>query len=593
MEAAFHQTELAGREIGRSFPIELLVRAAGPLNYGVDPRTGLEFGAMVVEARSRYARDPGLFGSLIREWLLDNPHRLLHVARPSADIAARKESSFRAAMAERRARLGPAQLERIAAEAKELEEDQEKDDSPESLALLPRLDISQVPRKAFVIPTVRRQVAGTTVLEHEFFSNGVAYLDLAFDVSDLADEETLWLPLLAKATTGMGAAGLDYAAMATRIAASTGGISLQFLAGGRLGGSDVFQRFAFRGKALGSKLPELASIFRDILTLGDLGDLKRLADLVHESRNRLFQRVVQAGSQFARNRAAASLGLSFRRREQWEGVSQLRFLSELARKADGEIGVVASRLSALRAKVFTRDRLLINATGDPELLEALRPEAEALAAALPPGRPGEAASPGTAVAASIGVAIAARVNYVAKVLPVPGIRRAEAGALAMLSGILSQDYLYEKLRVRGGAYGGSAYYSSLDGLLSMLSYRDPGLAETLEVYERAPEFFRSEAFDEKMLEGIRVGLIGDGTIRSPAEAGSTALLYALHGLTDEDKQAQRDRLFEVTVRDIRETALPLFEAGLELASQAALGSREALEAANAKLDRKLAIEGLD
>ncbi len=524
VEAAFHQIELAGREIGRSFPVELLVRAAGPLNYGVDPKTGLEFGALVEGARSRYASDHGLFGSLIREWLFDNQHRLLHSARPSSDVAARREAAFRRAMAERMAGMGERELEKIALEAAELKEDQEKDDPPEALALLPALDISQVPRRAFIVPTVERLSSGTVSLEHEFFSNGVAYLDLAFDVSDLSDEEFIWLPFLAKAMSGMGAAGLDYAAMATRIAGATGGIYYQYHAGRRLRGSGVFQRLAFSGKALGRKLPELASIFRDILTEGDLGDPKRLGDLAHETHNRLFQRVVQSGNQFARTRAAASMGLPFLRREQWEGVSQLRFLAALAKRAVAEPAALTSALAVLRAKVFTRDRLLMNATGDPDLLETLRPHADSIAAALPPGPTGEPLPSGGTGSASIGVAIAARVNYVAKVLPVPRLLSPEAGSLAMLCGVLSRDYLYEKLRVQGGAYGGSSHYNSLDGLLSMMSYRDPKLSETMEVYERAPEFFRSEAFDEKLLEGIRVGLIGDGAIRSPAEAGSASLL---------------------------------------------------------------------
>ena len=287
------------------------------------------------------------------------------------------------------------------------------------------------------------------------------------------------------------------------------------------------------------------------------------------------------------------MGLPFLRREQWEGVSQLRFMAALARQVEAEPVAIASALAALRAKVFTRDRVLMNATGDPELLEALRPHAESIAAALPPGRPGAAFASGPAGAASIGVAIAARVNYVAEALAVPRLLSPEAGSLAMLCGVMSQEYLYEKVRVQGGAYGGSSSYSSLDGLLSMTSYRDPRLSETMGVFERAPEFFRSEAFGEDTLEGIRVGLIGDGAIRSPADAGAASLQYHLHGLQDEDRQAHRDRLFAVTAEEIRKEALPVFEAALKQASRAALGSREALEAANARLARPLAIETLE
>jgi presequence protease len=595
VEAAFHQIELEGREIKRSYPIELLVRAAGPLNYGVDPKTGLELGALMDRARSRYASDPGVFGRLIKEWLLGNTHRLLLVARPSAEMAARQEAALREAMAARKARMGSEELATIAREARELKEAQERPDPPETLALLPRLDLADVPRRVFVVPVARREAAGRSYLEHEFFSNGLGYLDLAFDVSDLSAEESIWLPFLGRAVTGMGSGGLDYASMATRIAGRTGGISYQCLAGTELRGDGVYQRLSFRGKALGRNLGELASIFRDLLTEGDLGDLARLADLAHEAHNRLFQGVVGAGHVFAASRAASSLGLPFLRREQWEGVSQLRFLAALAKRADSEPAWLASKLGALRDRIFTRDRLVLGATGDPELLSALRPGAESIAAALPRGEAAapEAAAPEAALGGSTGVAIGAQVNYVAKVLPLPNLLHPDAGALELLCGILSENYLYEKLRVQGGAYGGFSSYNPRNGTLSMMSYRDPRLAETIEVFDGAPEFFRSGDFGEAMLERVRVGLIGDGAIRSAAEAGSFALVQSLSGVGDGDRQTLRDRLFSVSAKDIRDKALPLFEEALKGAPQAALGSREALDGANERLIRKLAIESLE
>ncbi len=593
VDASFHQIELAGREVGRSYPVGLLIRAAGPLNYGADPKAGLEFGALMDKARARYAKDPALFGSLIREWLLDNPHRLLHVARPSKTLAAAKEAAFKAAMADRRAAMDSAQLERIVADARELKEAQTREDSPEALASLPRLDISQVPRPAFVIPSVERQAGGRRYLEHEFFSNGLAYLDLAFDLSGLSEEECLWLPFLGRATTGMGAAGLDYAQMATRIAGKTGGIDLQFMAGRELRGGALFQRFVLRGKALGRNLTELTAILAELMTAGDLGDLSRLSDLAHEAHNRIFQRVVRSGHEFAMIRAAASLDEPFAMRERWEGVSQVRFLAGLARKAEAEPAFLATRLAALRDKIFTRGRLVLNATGDPGLLEKLRPLAQKLASALPAGEPGKAGQALPSAGASTGVAIGAGVNYVAKVLPVPKLLHPDAGALEMLSAVLSENYLYEKLRVQGGAYGGFSSYNPRSGVLAMMSYRDPHIVETLETFELAPAFLGSGAFDEAMLERLRVGTIGDGAIRSAADVGSSGLMQDFLGLKDEDRQLQRDRLFSVTAQDIRKRALPLLEEGLKASTQAVLGSREALESANEKLGRKLELEGLE
>jgi len=594
LRAAFHQIEFRGKEIVPPFPVMLLVRAASPATYGADPKSSLEFGRLIENVRARHAADPGLFSRLIREWLLQNPHRLLNVVRPSQTLSAGQEAAFRAKMAERRASLTAPDLKRIQAEARRLREAQETPDPPEALARLPRLSLADVPRRIRTVPTQRHESRGVAVLEHEVFSNGVAYVDLAFDISDLDDETTLYAPFLGQATAGLGAAGLDYAQMAARIASATGGVESELLAGRRLRDGQTFQLLTFRGKALGRNLGELTAILRDLLTASDATDHKRVRDLVLEARNSLFSQVIPSGHLFAFYRAGASLDLSRYRLEQWLGCTQVRFLSGLARRIEKEVAPLEERLVALQRRLFTRDRLLVNVTGDPALVAALRPLIEGLIAALPEGRPGRAVDAPPDCPRSVGVTIPAQVNYVGRVLSVGDLLQPAAPALEMLASLLSSDFLYQKLRVQGGAYGGFCLYSPYDGMLPLLSYRDPHLLETLDTYAQVAGFIRSDALTGDLLERSKIGAIGGfDRILSPAQQGFAALRQHLYGVSDEDRKAFRDGLFGVTVERIRLGALPLVEAALARAPKAVIASREAIEAANAKLDEPFAITTLE
>ncbi len=581
LAAALHQIEFRGKEITPPFPVMLLIRAAGPANYGTDPKAGLEFGRLIAGVRERHAKDPRLFARTVQEWLVDNPHRLLSVVAPSATLAAEREAAQKARMAERKARMSAAEVEQVREAAKRLKVAQETPDSADALATMPRLKMADVPRRLRSVPTEARQAHGVTVLEHAVFTNGVAYVDFAFDIGDLDHETAPWAPLLGGATTGLGAAGLDYAAMATRIARGTGGISSDAIAGKAVRGGPVYQRLLFRGKALAANVGEMTAILRDLLTASDTSDRKRVRDLVHEAHNGLFAQAIPRGNQFAWQRAAASIDLARYRQEQWGGATQVNFLARLGGEADARIAV---QIADLQRRVFTRGRLLVNVTGDPDLVVALRRPIDDFIAALPSLPLGKAVTAMPAVPRAVGVAIPARVNYVAQAAAVPDLLHAAAPSINVLASMLTTDYLYKRLRVQGGAYGGHAAYRYYDGLLGLGSYRDPHLAETLEVYGGIGAFVRSEGISEDLLDRSRIGAIGAfDRVLSPQEQGILALRLHLLGIRNEDCARFRDGLFDVSLARIREEALPILEAALRDAPRAVLASRQAIEEANGKL----------
>ncbi len=592
IEASLHQVAFHTREISPPFPLMVLMRANPPWYYGGDPKDGLSFSSAIERVRAAYAQDPRVFDRLIQQKLLDNPHRLTLVARPSNTLFKAWDDAAEARMTALRAKMSDDEVAAIKANTDALTLEQETPDTPEALATLPRLDPAQIPRAVRTIPTVERACGQTPIFEHEAFSNGIGYIGLTFDVRDLDEADALLLPTLGKATLGMGAAGLDYEAMARRVALRTGGLGSHTNAGRHLGDGSVFETLCVDSKVLRHNASALIDILGDLLTAPDTSDHKRLSDLLKESAARSASALIPRGHIFAYTRAAASLDHTLLRREQWEGVTQIRHLKALTREP---VDALAERLAGLQRRLFTRARLSINVAGDPDLIDTLRPLLDQLVNALPEGAAiTPAPTPAPTIARDAGIGVAGQVNYVGQVLSVPDIRHEAAPALEMLSQILSSEILYTRLRVQGGAYGGFAFYDSTSGLLPLLSYRDPNLTETFDVYAGLIDHIQALGIDDDTVNASRIGAIGaTDRILSPAQQLQAARRRRLLNLSDETRAAFRNGLLTVNADDIARLAVPLVAEALSTAPRAAVGAPERLALANEKLSGALDIITLD
>jgi Zn-dependent M16 (insulinase) family peptidase len=592
--ASLHQVELAGREITPPFPVLLLTRASRLWYHGGEPADGLRFGQQVEALRARLEREPDLLERMIREELIHNPHRLRLVASPDRTLLAEKERALSERLAALRAGMHAERVEELRARAVELRAAQEAPDTPEAIATLPKLAPADVPRAVRRVPTHIRQTGGVTVLEHPTFTNGMVYLGLAFRVDDADDDAARWLPLMGAATTGMGAAGLDYEQMARRILRHTGGVGTELYAARHLGTGAPSEWVMVDGKALGRNAGELFAILGDLVTAPDAGDTKRLRDLVREAATRAEGALVPRGSRLALLRAAEGLGRHHRRRERWSGVSQLLLLRELARGIDDGVGALGERLAGLQRRFFTRGRAVVSVCADPETLEALRPQVDALVGRLAEGEmqdsgAAEPSGPSAPDGPPTGIACATEVSFVAKAMPAVRIDDPASPAMELLTHVLSLDYFYKRLRVQGGAYGGWCSYALEDGVVAMVSYRDPQLAKTLETYAGALAWAR-EHLTDAALEACRLGVIGArDRILSPEEMMSVARRRWAIGLTDDARQAFKDGILGMPADEVRRLAFPVLEEGLGRARAAVLSSRDRLEQAGEALSAPFAI----
>ena len=293
---------------------------------------------------------------------------------------------------------------------------------------LPKLKIDDISREIETIPTERAASGGVPVLRHDLFTNGIAYLDLAFDVSDIPEELQPYLPLLGKLTTQMGAAG----------ALLRGDGKADFPADRRPRRQSRRRRNrrrqrklaedGFSVKALHRNTDEAVGIIRDILTEGDLNDDARMRELILEKKNGLHASVIPSGHIFAQMAAAATLSLPAWRTEQWHGRTQLRLIAGTADHLKDLREEIREKLARLRKIVFVRNRLLMNMTADSVGLQSLTAAADGLVAALPAGNPPTNTEMRNRRPVHIGIAIPAQVCYVAKVLAAPPLCRSAFGA---------------------------------------------------------------------------------------------------------------------------------------------------------------------
>ena len=596
IEGVLHQVEFHGREIVRDslpYGIILMGRAYHTWLYDGDPLTGMNFPRIIKEIRDKWEARPELFQDIVRTWFLDNPHRLLSVLEPSKTLQEEVEEKSKKRMTRLKASLSYEELENIHREAASLMDFQTEPDPPEALATLPKLKIGDLRRKVEIIPTEKTSINGVPAMVHDIFANGVAYLDMAFDVSDIPEDLQIYLPLLGKLMINMGAAGLTYEEMAKRIALKTGGIGCHLTAGMVTDGKGNWQKMIFRMKALHRNIVDAVRIVSDILVSGDLSDKTRLRNLLAERKNRLHASVIPSGHVFARLTAGAAFSVPAYRDEQWHGRTQLRFLNGIADQFNGGKEELQEKLARLQQMTFRKERLILNLTADAEGLAIFTEGTSELVERLATG--GTAAVPGIPEVHPIhrGIAIPAQVSYVAMVMSAPAYADSLVAPLLVAARYLSSGYLYKHIRVQGGAYGGMSQYDPVSGLFALLSYRDPHIVRTLKVYDEAVDFICQSKIAEEELEKAVIGTIGilDKPM-DPSSRGYVAMIRDFIGLTDENRRKLRDEILDTTADRFQEIASRYFISAVRSAVVAVYAAEDELCKANEALETKLEMETL-
>jgi hypothetical protein len=596
VEGILHQVEFHGKEISRgSYPygITLMGNVFQTWLYDGDPLIGLDFSRMIENIRKSWADDPRVFQKMIQKWLVDNPHRLLAVMEPDPDFSQKNDAKLRQKMAALKAGFSKEQLRQIDEQAARLKAFQSATDSPEAAATLPKLHLEDVPREVETIPTEYKTLQSVPVLEHDLFTNGIAYVDLAFDIAHVPEDLQLYLPLLGKIMTGMGAAGLTYDEMSKRIALNMGGFGYDLSAGFSADATDTWQKMIFSFKALYRTLPDAFDTVYDILCDGDLEQEARMYDLLAERKNNLQSSIVPSGHVFAKRAAGAALTLPAYRDEQWHGRTQLRFVQQQAGDFDVSKKNLREKLDQLKAIIFHKNNLTINVTAGADGFQLVDDQIESLLAKLPVGHRADRSNQPSLAPVYAGIAVPTQVSYVARAMAAPAYNDPSAALLMLASRELSNSYLYKYIRVQGGAYGGMSSFDATLGIFAFLSYRDPHIVETLNVFHEAQKYYsQNDMSDDDMEKAIISTLSALDKPLDPSGRGYVALMRHFIGVTDPMRQSFRDQIFSATPRKVRNALAGYFEKAAGTCAVAVYSAQEKLDEANKLLTDKLNLEKL-
>jgi Zn-dependent M16 (insulinase) family peptidase len=595
VQAAVHRVEFRNREIrrvGGPYALVLLRRCLRGWLHGEAPERTLEFRPWL-EALKERIRGGGYFERLIAEQLLHNPHRSTVLVEPDPDLGRREEEQERQELAHLEGELGAEGLEKLRREGERLQQFQLQPDSAEAQSTLPSLELSDVKQEVQTVPSESISWrAPAPLLFHDLFTNGIAYVDLAFDTRVLPEGFAPLLPLFSRAVCGSGLPGVPYYTVAGQLSLLTGGFGAFLSADTPVSPEGGLQQhLVFRTRVLAEKCEAALELVRRLLLEADFGDRERMKTLALEMRNDLKGSLVPSGSHFVSLRAGSRLSGALALEERWKGVSQLLWLARLCDGLEDRLSELATALEQVRERILSQEGVVVNLACSREALPRVIPALQGLLEALPrtaragpSGPPPEwlqpGAAPGGAGASSADVLLGTmNVSFVARVIPASRYGTRENAQESVLAHFLSTGYLWEQVRMKGGAYGSGASSGGLEGLFTFSSYRDPNLLQTLEAFRGGLEFAREARLSEGELEKVIIGAAGrEERPMAPREKSFVALQWELLGITEQMRRRRRREIVEVRREDMAEAAgrlLSRFEGGFT----AVLTHRQALEAA--------------
>ena len=583
VHAALNTAEFRLRESNYgSFPrgIVLMLRSLNSWLYDGDPIAPLFFQATIDNLKARLAKNERVFENLIKEYFVDNTHRATVLLRPDPDLGRRDAAEEHARLEAVRKAMTATELATVAADARALKLKQETPDTPEALATIPLLKLADLPRENRSIPLAQEELSGTKILTHDLSTNGIIYLDVGFDLHTLPAEMLPYMVLFSRALFETGTSKQDFVQLTQRIGRTTGGVRPQLLVSAIRNSSEAAAWLFVRAKVMPENSTGLLAILHDVFLEAKLDDKQRVMQLIMEEKAELEGHVVPGGSTFILYRLAGRLHETGWVNEQMKGISYLFFLRDLAARVDRDWPTVAATLEQIRGTLVNRATMICNVTADTANMRRFVPELSGLLNALPRSeathQPWKISEGPRAEA----LTIPAKVNYVAKGDDLIRLGYMPNGATSVIENHLRATWLWEKVRVQGGAYGGFCSVDPRSGVFAFLSYRDPNLLSTLDIYDETSRVLRETQLSEAELTRSIIGTIGeiDG-YQLPDAKGYSSMVRYLVGESEAIRQQRREEVLATTQRDFRafSDVLNKVAAGGRVV---VLGSPQAIEAAS-------------
>ena len=522
--------------------------------------------------------DTGYFEDLVQKYFLDNPHAALVAAVPKKGLAAERDEALRQKLAAYKASLSEDQKRELMERTKRLREYQDAPTAKEDLAKLPMLKRGDLKKKAAPLCNQVVMAQETVIVHHLMYANGIDYLTFLFDIRDWKPEELAYLGILKNVLGYVDTEQHDYAALANEINQKTGGIGSSIGIYPHVKERDAIGLFyEVRVKTLAEGLADAMRLTKELLLTSKLTDEKRLYEILGELKSRLALAVSSYGHIVASTRATSYFSRAGYYQDALGGIAGYRVIADYEEHFEEKKAELIEKLQEMVRRIFTRDRLMVSVTCEEKDFADVAHAVEELRAELyEPQADGIGALPEVSYEIrNEGFMDASQVQYVARAGNYAAHGYAYHGALRILKVIMGYEYLWSNVRVKGGAYGCMNQYLR-NGDVYFVSYRDPNLAATNEVYEKIPDYVRNFTADEDEMTKYIIGTVSDlDAPLNPSAKGARSMTAYLQGLTYEEIQKERDEILGASDADIRAFG-GLLEAVLSDGAFCVVGGEEVL-----------------
>lgn len=521
--------------------------------------------------------ETGYFENLIEKYLLDNKHAAIVTIVPEKGLNAKMDQKLEEKLAQYKNSLSDEEIDQLIKDTKHLKEYQEEPSPKEELEKIPMLSREDMRKEILPLSNIEKQISGIKTICHDVVANGIDYLTLMYDVSDIPAEDIPYLGVLKALLGYVDTKTYTYADLANAINIYSGGINcgMGIYPNGEKE-APLQVKFEVRIKTLESSLKETMSIVNEILLSSNMNDEKRLYEILAQSKARLQQSLSSAGHSVSSMRALAGFSEYAYYLDATNGITYYETVKDLEEHFDEKKQTLIAKLKQLTCQIFGTERLLISFTGDQKAFAYAEPILKEALQKQPAGKKAHEAARISLTRSNEAFTDASQIQYVAKVGNFADHGYHYTGALRILKLILSYDYLWINVRVKGGAYGCmSGFFRS--GETYFVSYRDPNLLKTLEIYDGIPEYLRKFQADERDMTKYIIGTFSSmDTPLYPEGKGARSMNAYLQDLTEEMLQKDRDEVRNATAEDIRALA-DMIQSVLQDPSVCVIGNEDAIQ----------------
>ena len=524
--------------------------------------------------------DTGYFEGLIRTYLLENTHGAVVIIRPEQGRTARMDRELAEKLQAYKESLSPEEVQKLVDDTHELEQYQEEESSPEDLAKIPVLKMEDISREIAPIYNDEMEIGGVKLVHHNVETNGIGYVTMMFDLSGIREELLPYVGILQSVLGIIDTTNYEYGELFNEINIHTGGIgtSLELYTDvTKVKEKEFRATFEMRGKALYPKMDVLFSMMREILMESRLDDEKRLKEILAMLKSRLLASFLSSGHTTAALRALSYTSPMSKFKDDTDGIGFYEAVKVIEEDFEGQKETLIRNLKEIARRIFRADNLMLSYTSSEEGLEPMTKAFAAVKDSLYTG--GEMTDEACVLHCrkrNEGFKTSSKVQYVARAGNFIDGGQKYSGTLQILKVILGYDYLWQNIRVKGGAYGCMSNFNRI-GDAYLISYRDPNLERTMEVYEGVVDYLKNFNVSDRDMNKFIIGTMSSlDRPMNPAAKGARSMNLYMNRVSEEMIRSERGQILDAQQDDIRALA-DVVKAMLDQNLLCVIGSEEKIE----------------